>query len=111
MSTDHPPEHLPEGASCCPGSCCSGSRCSSGDAIGPVPAVLGITLFISALAAGGGSWAGVAAYAGAYLLIGWDVLKAAFMGLMRGRAINENFLMSLASLGRCSWGTIPRRWG
>lgn len=41
----------------------------------------------------------MAAYVGSYLLIGWDVLKAAFLGMMRGRAINENFLMSIASLG------------
>lgn len=111
MSTDHPHEHLPEGASCCSGRCCSGSRCSSGDAIGPVPAVLGIALFISALVAGGGSWAGVAAYAGAFLLIGWDVLKAAFLGLMSGRAINENFLMSLASLGAMFLGDYSEAVG
>ena len=99
MSTEHSHEHFPEGASCCSGSCGSGSCCCSGDAIGPVPAVLGIALFISALAAGGDSLAGMAAYVGSYLLIGWDVLKAAFLGMMRGRAINENFLMSIASLG------------
>ena len=92
MSTEHSHEHFPEGASCCSGSCGSGSCCCSGDAIGPVPAVLGIALFISALAAGGDSLAGMAAYVGSYLLIGWDVLKAAFLGMMLGRAINESKL-------------------
>ena len=39
--------------------CIRDSCCGSGDAIGPVPAVLGIALFISALAAGGDSLAGI----------------------------------------------------
>ena len=107
MSTEHSHEHFPEGASCCSGSCGSGSCCCSGDAIGPVPAVLGIALFISALAAGGDSLAGMAAYVGSYLLIGWDVLKAAFLGMMRGRAINENFLMSIAGV---HLGHQTRKW-
>ena len=111
MSTEHSHEHFPEGASCCSGSCGSGSCCCSGDAIGPVPAVLGIALFISALAAGGDSLVGMAAYVGSYLLIGWDVLKAAFLGMMRGRAINENFLMSIASLGAMFLGDYSEAVG
>ena len=98
MSTEHSHEHFPEGASCCSGSCGSGSCCCSGDAIGPVPAVLGIALFISALAAGGDSLAGMAAYVGSYLLIGWDVLKAAFLGMMRGRAGNLGPALTLVPL-------------
>ena len=111
MSTEHSHEHFPEGASCYSGSCGSGSCCCSGDAIGPVPAVLGIALFISALVAGGDSLAGMAAYVGSYLLIGWDVLKAAFLGMMRGRAINENFLMSIASLGAMFLGDYSEAVG
>lgn len=53
----------------------------------------------------------MAAYAGAYLLIGWDVLKTAFIGLRHGRAMDENFLMSIASLGAMFLGIIPRPWG
>lgn len=49
-----------------------------------VPAILGIALFAAALVAGGDTWFGLAAYAGAYLLIGWDVLKTAFIGLRHG---------------------------
>ena len=46
-----------------------------------------------------------------YLLIGWDVLKAAFLGMMRGRAINENFLMSIASLGAMFLGDYSEAVG
>lgn len=111
MSTEHSHEHFPEGASCCAGGCCSGSCCGSGDAIRPVPAVLGIALFIAALVLGGESWSGRAAYAGAYLLIGWDVLKAAFLGLRHGRAMDENFLMSIASLGAMFLGDYSEAVG
>lgn len=69
MSTDIPTNIFRKVLPVVPGSCGSGSCCCSGDAIGPVPPVLGIALFISALAAGGDSLAGMAAYVGSYLLI------------------------------------------
>lgn len=111
MSTEHSHEHFSEGASCCAGGCCSGSCCGSGDAIRPVPAVLGITLFAAALVMGGDSWSGVAAYGAAYLLIGWDVLKTAFLGLRHSRAMDENFLMSIASLGAMFLGDYSEAVG
>lgn len=110
MSTEHSRERLSDGAFCCPGGGCSGC-CGSGEAIRPVPAVAGIVLFAIALAAGSGSWVGVAAYAGAYLLIGWDVLKAAFLGLKHGHAMDENFLMSIASLGAMCLGDYSEAVG
>ena len=111
MSTEHSHEYLTEGASCCAGGCCSGSCCGSGGSIRPVPAVLGIALFATALVMGSDSWGGVAAYAAAYLLIGWDVLKTAFLGLRRGFVMDENFLMSIASLGAMFLGDYSEAVG
>ncbi|MCC8149853.1 heavy metal translocating P-type ATPase [Akkermansia sp.] len=111
MSTEHSHEHLTEGASCCAGGCCSGSCCGSGGSIRPVPAVLGLVLFAAALVMGSDSWSGVAAYAAAYLLIGWDVLKTAFLGLKRGFVMDENFLMSIASLGAMFLGDYSEAVG
>ena len=111
MSTEHSHEHLTEGASCCAGGCCSGSCCGSGGSIRPVPAVLGLVLFAAALVMGSDSWSGVAAYAAAYLLIGWDVLKTAFLGLRRGFVMDENFLMSIASLGAMFLGDYSEAVG
>lgn len=111
MSTEHSHEHFSERASCCAGGCCAGGSCGSGEAIRPVPAVLGIALFAAALVMGSDSWSGVAAYAGAYLLIGWDVLKTAFLGLRHGRAMDENFLMSIASLGAMFLGDYSEAVG
>lgn len=111
MSTEHSHEHFSERASCCAGGCCAGGSCGSGEAIRPVPAVLGIALFAAALVMGSDSWSGVAAYAGSYLLIGWDVLKTAFLGLRHGRAMDENFLMSIASLGAMFLGDYSEAVG
>ena len=38
-------------------------------------------------------------FAAAYLLSGWDVLREAGQGLVRGKWLNETFLMALASMG------------
>ena len=111
MSKEHSHEHAFEEMSCGTGCCCSGGSCGTEGAIRPVPAVLGIALFAAALVAGGDTWFGLAAYAGAYLLIGWDVLKTAFIGLRHGRAMDENFLMSIASLGAMFLGDYSEAVG
>lgn len=112
MSKEHSHDHAFEEMSCGEGCCCSGGTCGGEEGgIRPVPAILGIALFIAALIAGSGTWFGVAAYAGAYLLIGWDVLKMAFLGLRHGRAMDENFLMSIASLGAMFLGDYSEAVG
>ena len=37
-------------------------------------------------------------FLGLYLLAAWDVLKEAFEGLRRGKALDENFLMTIATV-------------
>ena len=39
-----------------------------------------------------------------YLLIGYDVLKKAFLGLFHGQLLDENFLMSVATIGAFGLG-------
>lgn len=112
MSKEHSHDHAFEKMSCGEGCCCSGGTCGGEEGgIRAVPVILGIALFIAALIAGSGTWFGVAAYAGAYLLIGWDVLKMAFLGLRHGRAMDENFLMSIASLGAMFLGDYSEAVG
>ncbi len=43
-------------------------------------------------------------FAAAYLLIGADVLAAAFKNILKGRVFDENFLMGIASLGAFAIG-------
>ena len=44
----------------------------------------------------------LAAYLAAYLVIGYDILKKAGQGILNGRAFDENFLMTIATLGAFS---------
>ena len=46
-------------------------------------------------------------YLPAYLLAGYDVLRRAALGIVRGRVFDENFLMSLATLGALCIGYLP----
>ncbi|MCR5071552.1 MAG: cadmium-translocating P-type ATPase [Bacteroidales bacterium] len=42
-----------------------------------------------------------------YLLVGWDTLKEAAEALAHGEALDENFLMSVATLGALAIGFLP----
>ncbi len=42
-----------------------------------------------------------------YLVVGWDTLKEAGEALLHGEALDENFLMSIATLGALTIGFLP----
>lgn len=44
-------------------------------------------------------WARLAAYLAVYLIIGYDILRKAWLGILHGRVFDENFLMSVATVG------------
>jgi len=46
-------------------------------------------------------------YLPAYFLAGYDVLRRAALGVLRGRVFDENFLMSVATLGALAIGYLP----
>lgn len=41
----------------------------------------------------------LALYIAAYVLIGYDILRKAFLGIINGRPFDENFLMAVATIG------------
>lgn len=43
----------------------------------------------------------------AYLIVGWGVLSSAFKSIIRGRVFNEQFLMSIATLGAFAIHEMP----
>ena len=45
-----------------------------------------------------------AVFAVPYLIVGYDILKKAFKGIIRGQVLDENFLMAVASLGAMALG-------
>ena len=44
-------------------------------------------------------WAGLAVLAAAYIILAYDVLKAAFLNIIHGHLFDENFLMTVATIG------------
>ena len=53
----------------------------------------------------------VAAYLLGWLVLGWEVLASAGRGLIRGRVLDENFLMGLATIGAFLIGEYPEAVG
>ena len=53
------------------------------------------------------AWAGLAAFLAIYLLSGWDVLWRALRNIGRGQVFDENFLMSISTLGAFAIGEYP----
>lgn len=51
------------------------------------------------------------AYLAVYLWIGWDVLKTAATNILRGQVFDENFLMSVATIGALAIGEYPEAVG
>ena len=39
-----------------------------------------------------------------YLVIGWDILRKAFLGIIHGEVFDENFLMAIATVGAMGVG-------
>lgn len=44
-------------------------------------------------------WLRLALYLGVYLIIGYDILRKAWLGIIHGRVFDENFLMAVATVG------------
>ncbi len=55
-----------------------------------------------------GGVAATALYLAAYLLIGYDILRKAGRGLLRGRVFDENFLMAVATVGAIVLAVLER---
>ena len=75
------------------------------------PLLAGAGLFILGLVLNEIFPLGVIAYIAAYLLLGMDVLKAAGKNLIRGHIFDENFLISIATLGAFAIGEFPEAVG
>ena len=83
------------------------------EADNPVTLLIGAGLFVLGLVFQGLSlkWLGIAAFVAGYLLLGLDVLMTAVKNLTRGHVFDENFLMSIATLGAFAIGEFPEAVG
>jgi len=67
----------------------------------------GAALFVAALLTDKGSMYELPLFIAAYLLVGWEILYSAVRNMMRGSWFDENFLMSIATLGAFAIGEYP----
>ncbi len=84
-----------------------------GEAESPLPLVLGAILFAAGLlledlASG---WLTVALCLIAYVILGREIVAAALRNMRKGHVMDENFLMSLASIGAFFIGNAPEGVG
>ena len=90
--------------------CHSGEHHSYGQSL--LPLLIGALLFAAGLFLDGlGLPVSLAAYIGAYLVLGWEVLYTAGKNLFRGHVFDENLLMSLATAGAFAIKEFPEAVG
>ena len=79
----------------------------------PAPLLLGGGLFVLGLVLDGLGFElfGKAVFVGAYLALGLEILKTAWVNLTRGHVFDENFLMSIATLGAFCINEFPEAVG
>ncbi len=68
---------------------------------------IGLAIFLFSLFSNPAGWAGFTAFTLAYLIFGGPVLLAAARNLIRGKIFDENFLMSIATIGAFVIGEYP----
>ena len=79
----------------------------------PLPLILGAVLFLVGLVLEhlGLGWATLTVCLVAYALLGWEVVMHALKNLLRGKMLDENFLMALASIGAFFIGSYTEAVG
>ena len=83
------------------------------DSESPAPLILGAVLFVIGLLLSnlGLTWPTLAVCLTAYLILGWEVVADAVKNLTKGHVFDENFLMSLATVGAFFIGEFPEAVG
>ena len=79
----------------------------------PIPLIVGFSLFITGLIVEplGMGWQAKLTFLAAYLILGLPVLRVAWGNLTRGHVFDENFLMSVATLGAFCINEFPEAVG
>ena len=77
----------------------------------PLGILIGAGLFVVGLLFGSMPVISILLFVAAYLLLGWEVLTTAAKNLVKGHIFDENFLMSIATLGAFAIGEFPEAVG
>ena len=77
----------------------------------PAGMFLGAAFFVLGLLTATIPWLSFGLFVAAYLILGWEVLTSAGKNLIKGHFLDENFLMSIATLGAFAIGEFPEAVG
>lgn len=77
----------------------------------PVGIWIGAGLFLLGLLTGSIFWLSLLFFVAAYLILGWEVLTNAVKNIVKGHVFDENFLMSIATLGAFAIREFPEAVG
>ena len=70
--------------------------------------IIALILFLIAFIANfGNEWINNAIYIVAYIIVGFEIVKKAVRNIARGKVFDENFLMTIATLGAFGIGEFP----
>ncbi|MDW7667336.1 MAG: heavy metal translocating P-type ATPase [Bacillota bacterium] len=73
--------------------------------------ILGALLFIAGLIYNGNFYVDLSLYMTAYLILGFEIISKAVKNILKGDFFDENFLMSIASIGAIALGEYPEAVG
>ena len=74
------------------------------DLLGKVPFIFGLIIYVVAIAMGSNDIYGIILFGVAYILIGGEVVLSAIKNISHGELFDENFLMTLATIGAFAIG-------
>ena len=77
----------------------------------PIGILIGAGLFVAGLLSASLPILPIVLFVAAYLTLGWEVLTTAAKNLVKGHVFDENFLMSIATLGAFAIGEFPEAVG
>ena len=77
----------------------------------PIGIFLGAAFFVLGLLTATIPWLSFGLFVAAYLILGWEVLSGAAKNILKGHFLDENFLMSIATLGAFAIGEFPEAVG
>ncbi|MFO7888241.1 MAG: heavy metal translocating P-type ATPase [Eubacteriales bacterium] len=73
--------------------------------------ILGALLFTAGLLYSGNFYVGLGLYMTAYVILGFEIILMAIKNILKGDFFDENFLMSIASIGALALGEYPEAVG
>lgn len=69
--------------------------------------IAGILFIITTIIDFGNEWLKLVLFVLSYVIVGWDIVRNALVNIVRGKVFDENFLMTVATIGAFLIGEYP----